>query len=51
MAGPNDSSTDSTNNNKTKVVDFDDPLYIHPSDNTVTTVINIKLSGTENYRI
>lgn len=33
------------------VVDFDDPLYIHPFDNSVSTIINFKLLGTENYRV
>lgn len=32
-------------------VNFDDPLYVHPSDNTVTSVIIFKLLGTENFRI
>ena len=32
-------------------IDFDDPLYIHPSDNAVTSIITIKLSGNENYRL
>lgn len=32
-------------------VDFDDPLYIHPSDNAVTSVITIKLTGNENFRV
>ncbi|XP_023772322.1 uncharacterized protein LOC111920980 [Lactuca sativa] len=32
-------------------VDFDDPLYVHPSDNTVTSIITVKLTGNENYRL
>ncbi|KAL4580545.1 hypothetical protein LXL04_016743 [Taraxacum kok-saghyz] len=31
--------------------DFDDPLYIHPSDNAVTSISSVKLTGTENYRL
>lgn len=27
------------------------PFYVHPSDNVVTSVINFKLLGTENYRV
>lgn len=30
---------------------FDDPLYLHPSDTSVVSIINFKLTGTENYRI
>lgn len=36
---------------KDSPVDFDDPLYIHPSDNTVTSIITIKLTGNENFRL
>lgn len=32
-------------------VDYDDPLYLHPSDTTTVTIIGIKLSGSENYRV
>ena len=32
-------------------VDFDDPLYVHPSDNNVTSIITVKLTGNENYRL
>ena len=32
-------------------VNFDDPLFVHPSDNTVTTIITIKLTGNENFRL
>lgn len=31
--------------------DYDDPLYLHPSDNTTATIISFKLVGTENFRI
>lgn len=31
--------------------DYDDPLYLHPSDNTAVTIISFKLTGAENYRI
>ncbi|XP_023743339.1 uncharacterized protein LOC111891514 [Lactuca sativa] len=36
---------------KTNVVDFDDPLFLHPSDHSVTTIISFKLLGTENFRV
>lgn len=32
-------------------VNYDDPLYIHPSDNTVTTIVSFKLTGTDNFHI
>lgn len=32
-------------------IDFDDRLYIHPSDNSVTTITTIKLTGNENFRL
>ena len=50
MTGDNGKGTGSFGNNN-NVIDFDDPLYIHPSDNSITNIINIKLLGTENYRI
>ncbi|KAI3781841.1 hypothetical protein L2E82_11867 [Cichorium intybus] len=31
--------------------EYDDPLYLHPSDNTIVTIIGFKLVGTENFRI
>lgn len=37
--------------NKHETIDLDDPLYLHASDNSVTTIINFKLLGTENFRI
>lgn len=32
-------------------LDFGDPLYLHPSDTSGTPILNIKLSGTNNYRV
>lgn len=32
-------------------VDFDDPLYLHPSDNSVIAIIIFKFLGTENFRV
>ena len=32
-------------------IDFDDPLYIHPSDSAAVTIISFKLTGTENFRV
>lgn len=48
MDGPTDNSSSS---NKNEVIDFDDPLYIHPSDNVVTTLVTIKLTSIASYRI
>lgn len=30
---------------KVDIIDFDDPIYIHPSDNSVTTVVTLKLTS------
>ncbi|KAJ0805739.1 putative RNA-directed DNA polymerase [Helianthus annuus] len=30
-------------------LDIGDPLYLHPSDSSALTIVNIKLKGTENY--
>lgn len=32
-------------------MNFDDPLYLHPSDTGVVSIISFKLLGTKNYRI
>ncbi|KAK9049228.1 hypothetical protein SSX86_031804, partial [Deinandra increscens subsp. villosa] len=32
-------------------IDAGDPLYLHPSDASNLTIINVKLKGTENYRV
>lgn len=32
-------------------LDFGDPLYLHASDTTSSPLINIKLKGTENYKV
>ena len=37
--------------NKNDPVDYNDPLYVHPSDNSVTTITIVKLTGTENFRL
>ena len=31
--------------------DFDDPLFLHPFDNGVVSIISFKLTGTKNFRI
>ncbi|XP_052622644.1 uncharacterized protein LOC111911314 [Lactuca sativa] len=36
---------------KVDPVNYDDPLYIHPSDNTVTTIVSFILTGTDNIRV
>lgn len=50
MTGPAPGS-EFGSSSKTESVNYDDPLFIHPSDNTVTTIVNFKLTGTENFRI
>lgn len=50
MVGPAP-SPEPGSSSKTEYVNYDDPLCIHPSDNTVTTIVNFKLTGTENFRI
>ncbi|GJT20667.1 ribonuclease H-like domain-containing protein [Tanacetum coccineum] len=32
-------------------LDISDPLYLHPNDSTVLTIILVKLKGTENYQV
>ncbi|XP_071699852.1 uncharacterized protein [Rutidosis leptorrhynchoides] len=32
-------------------LDFGDPLYLHPSDTSSTSLVSFKLKGTENYKI
>lgn len=32
-------------------LDFGDPLYLHPSDTSGVSILNMKLSGTENYKV
>lgn len=49
MYGPLDDPGGSGSKNDS--VDFDDPLYIHPSDNTANTIISIKLTGNENFKL
>lgn len=48
MVGPNDPPESSR---KIKVTNFDDPLYLHLYDNSITTIINFKLNGSKNYWI
>lgn len=48
MVDPTDKSSSGSKNES--VINIDDPLYVHPSDNVVTSVINFKLLRTENYR-
>lgn len=48
MAGPTDESSSGSN---AYSVNFDDSLYIHPFDNSMTAIVTIKLNGTKNFRI
>lgn len=32
-------------------IDFDDPLFIHQYDNSITSIITIKLTRNENYQL
>lgn len=36
---------------KNETVDFDDPFYLHMSDNLVTTIISFNFLGTKNIRV
>lgn len=53
MSGDNNKNKDkdSSSGSKHDHIDFDDPLFVHPSDNSITTIITIKLTGNENYRL
>ena len=46
MTGPggNNNKGNSGSFGKTEHVDFDDPLFVHSYDNSVTTIITIKLT-------
>ena len=46
-----DSPPETGSSSKVDSVNYDDPLYIHPSDNTVTTIVSFKLTGTDNFRV
>lgn len=48
MASPNDPPEGS---GKDDSINFDDPLYVHPSDNATTTIVTVKLTRNENFRI
>ncbi|KAI3825951.1 hypothetical protein L1987_07722 [Smallanthus sonchifolius] len=45
------SSGSGNESNSSNCLDFGNPLYLHPSDTTNASIINIKLKGTENYNI
>ncbi|XP_023754962.1 uncharacterized protein LOC111903417 [Lactuca sativa] len=36
---------------KDESINFDDPLYIHPSDNAITSIVTTKLTGNENFML
>ncbi|XP_071704401.1 uncharacterized protein [Rutidosis leptorrhynchoides] len=40
-----------TSDNPISKLDFNDPLFLHPSDITSTPIITVKLLGTENFRV
>lgn len=48
MVDPNDPPK---RNGKNDSINFDNPLYIHPSDNATTSIVTIKLTGNENFRL
>nr|KAJ0189315.1 hypothetical protein LSAT_V11C800419360 [Lactuca sativa] len=48
MAGPTKSPGGS---GKDDQVNFDDPFFVHPSDNFVAIIVTIKLTGNENFRL
>ncbi|KAJ0920051.1 putative RNA-directed DNA polymerase [Helianthus annuus] len=43
--------TGSTSQTLIGKLDIGDPLYLHPSDSSALTIVNIKLKGTENYSV
>ncbi|XP_052626898.1 uncharacterized protein LOC128133479 [Lactuca sativa] len=55
MAGDTTSGGDSgsipSGSGKDESINFDDPLYIHPSDNAITSIVTTKLTGNENFRL
>ena len=55
MAGDTTSSGDSgsipSGSGKDESINFDYPLYIHPSDNAITSIVTTKLTGNENFRL
>ncbi|XP_023734895.1 uncharacterized protein LOC111882761 [Lactuca sativa] len=48
MVGPTESPGSSAKDDQ---VNFDDPLFVHPFDNSVSTIVTIKLIGNENFRL
>ena len=48
MASPNEPPSGSGKDDQVK---FDNPLFVHHSNNTVTTIVTIKLTGNENFRM
>lgn len=46
-----DSGDKSSSSKSTDELNFDDPFFLHPSDNAVTSLISFKLLGSENFRI
>ncbi|KAK1420482.1 hypothetical protein QVD17_22111 [Tagetes erecta] len=51
LDSPESSVTGHLRGTKMNDLDFGNPLYLHPSDTSNATLINIKLKGTENYNI
>lgn len=47
MDGPTDPHVGSWKDDQ---VNFDDHIYIHPSDNAITIIVTVKLIGNENFR-
>lgn len=46
-----ETSFSGTKETKLNDLDFGNPLYLHPSDTSNASIINLKLKGTENYNI
>ncbi|XP_076941528.1 uncharacterized protein LOC143611121 [Bidens hawaiensis] len=42
---------ESTSETKISKLEVSNPLYLHPSDASTLSIINVKLKGTENYRV
>ncbi|KAM0048341.1 putative retrotransposon gag domain, retrotransposon Copia-like protein [Helianthus debilis subsp. tardiflorus] len=51
MTGDDNSVITSPNATLVSKIDAGDPLFLHPSDSANSSIVNVKLKGSENYRI
>lgn len=50
MVGPN-TPPEGSGKDDSNPINFDDTIYIHPSDNATTTIVTLRLTGNENFRL